>query len=51
MRVSGMPGLDSWDVTIQGSRVTITGRLAVQLLVLGKATLTESRSASLVYGQ
>jgi len=31
--------------------VTITGRLAVQLLVLGKATLTESRSASLVYGQ
>ncbi|HEY8639461.1 MAG TPA: hypothetical protein VIL53_03030 [Solirubrobacterales bacterium] len=51
MRVSGMPGLDSWDVTIQGSRVTITGRLAVQLLLLGKATLTESRSASLVYGQ
>ena len=51
MRVSGMPGLDSWEVTVQGSRVTITGRLAVQLLVLGKATLTESRSASLVYGQ
>ena len=51
MRVSGMPGLDSWEVTVQGSRVTITGRLTVQLLVLGKATLTESRSASLVYGQ
>ena len=51
MRVSGMSGLDSWDVTIQGSRVTITGRLAVQLLLLGNATLTESRSASLVVGQ
>ena len=51
MRVSGMPGLDSWEVAIQGSRVTITGRLSVRLLLLGKATLTESRSASLVVGQ
>ena len=51
MRVSGMPGLDSWEVTVQGSRVTITGRLSVRLLLLGKATLTESRSASLVVGQ
>lgn len=51
MRVSGMPGLHSWDVTVQGSRVTITGRLSVRLLLLGNATLTESRSASLVYGQ
>ncbi len=51
MRVSGIPGLAPWDVTVQGSRVTITGRLEVQLLLVGKATLTESRSASLVYGQ
>lgn len=51
MRVSGVPGLDSWDVLVQGSRVTITGKLSLDLLVLGKATLTESRSATLAYGQ
>ena len=51
MRVSGVPGLDSWDVVVQGSRVTITGKLSLDLLVLGKATLTESRSATLAYGQ
>ena len=51
MRATAMRGLSSWSVQIQGQRVTITGHLAVQLLVLGAATLTESRSASLVYGQ
>ncbi len=51
MRASGVLGLDSWDVVVQGSRVTITGKLSLDLLVLGKATLTESRSATLAYGQ
>ena len=51
IRASAMPGLSSWSVEIQGQRVTITGHLTVQLLVLGKATLTESRSASYAYGQ
>jgi hypothetical protein len=51
MRAAAVRGLSSWSVEIQGQRVTITGHLAVQLLVLGAATLTESRSASLVYGQ
>ncbi len=50
-RAAAMPGLSSWSVEIQGQRVTITGHLAVQLLVLGAATLTESRRASLAYGQ
>ena len=51
MRVSGVRGLSSWSVQVQGQRVTITGHLTVQLLVLGTATLTESRSASFAYGQ
>src|SRR5487761_956624 len=51
MRAAAMRGLSSWSVESRGQRVTITGHLAVQLLVLGAATLTESRSASLVYGQ
>jgi hypothetical protein len=51
IRASAMPGLSSWSVEIQGQRVTITGHLTVQLLVLGKATLTESRSASYAFGQ
>jgi hypothetical protein len=50
MRAAAVHGL-SWSVEIQGQRVTITGHLAVQLLVLGAATLTESRSASFAYGQ
>jgi hypothetical protein len=51
IHASAMPGLSSWSVEIQGQRVTITGHLTVQLLVLGKATLTESRSASYAFGQ
>jgi hypothetical protein len=51
MRAAGMRGLSSWSVEVKAQRVTITGHLAVQLLVLGTATLTESRSASYAYGQ
>ena len=51
IRASAMPGLSSWSVEVQRQRVTITGHLTVQLLVLGKATLTESRSASYAFGQ
>ena len=50
MRTSGVPGL-SWSVEVQGPRVTITGHLNVQLLALGTATLSESRSASFAYGK
>jgi hypothetical protein len=51
MHAAAVRGLSSWSVEIQGQRVTITGHLAVQLLVLGAASLTESRSASFAYGQ
>ena len=51
MQISAVPGLSSWSIEVQGQRVTVTGHLSVQLLGLGTATLTESRSASLAYGQ
>ena len=48
---AAVPGLGSWTVTVSGSRVTVTGILSVQLMVLGTATLSESRSAIFAYGQ
>jgi hypothetical protein len=48
---AAVPGLRSWTVTVSGSRVTVTGTLSVQLMVLGTATLSESRSAIFAYGQ
>jgi hypothetical protein len=50
MRASGLPGLDRWSIVLQGNTVTVTGTLRVHLMVLGTATLTESRSATFVYG-
>jgi hypothetical protein len=51
IRAAAVPGLRSWTVTVRGSRVTVTGILSVQLMVLGTATLSESRSAIFAYGQ
>ncbi len=51
LRVSQLPGLDSWTVTVQGQTVTVKGQLKVKLLLLGPASLTESRSATFAYGQ
>jgi hypothetical protein len=48
---AAVPGLRSWIVTVIGSRVTVTGTVSVQLMVLGTATLSESRSAIVAYGQ
>lgn len=48
---SSLLGLKSWTVSVDRSRVTVTATIKVDLLVLGSATLTESRAASLVYGQ
>src|SRR6266849_1705514 len=48
---AAVPGLKSWTVTVSGSRVTVTGTLSVQLMVLGNAALSESRSAIFAYGQ
>lgn len=51
IRVSSMPGLQSWTVQVTRNTVTTTGIVTVRLLVLGSATLKESRSASFAYGQ
>ena len=51
MGISHLPGLDTWSVVVTSRTVTVTGRLRVQLLVLGSTTLTETRSASLAFGQ
>ena len=51
MRVSQLRGLDSWTVKTQANTVTVEGKLKVKLLVLGTATLSESRSATFAYGQ
>jgi len=51
IKAAAVPGLRSWTVTVSGPRVTVTGTVSVQLMVLGTATLSESRSAIFAYGQ
>jgi hypothetical protein len=51
INAAAVPGLRAWTVTVSGSRVTVTGTVSVQLVVLGTATLSESRSAIFAYGQ
>ena len=51
IHTAAVPGLHSWTVTVSGPRVTVTGTLSVQLMVLGTAILSESRSAVFAYGQ
>ncbi len=50
LQASGMPGLDSWTVMVRGNTVTASASLRVKLLVLGSATLHQTRSASFLYG-
>ena len=50
LRASGLPGLESWTVTVRANTVTASAAVHVQLLVLGTATLHATRSASFVYG-
>jgi hypothetical protein len=51
MKAASLPGVQSWTVTISGSRLTVTAAISVQLMVLGTAQLTETRSAIFAYGQ
>lgn len=51
MQASRLQGLQAWQTTVEGNRVTVRGKLTVQLLVLGSATLSASRSANFQYGQ
>ena len=50
LQASGLPGLESWTVTVAGTTVTASAAVHVNLLVLGTVTLHEARSASFVYG-
>ena len=50
LQASGLPGLESWTVTVNGNTLTASAAVRVNLLVLGTATLHETRSASFVYG-
>ena len=51
MQASRLQGLQRWQTTIDGDRVTVRGKVTVQLLVLGTVTLSTSRSADFHYGQ
>ena len=51
MKAAALPGVRSWIVAVDGPRVTVSATMSVQLMVLGTATLTESRSAIFAYGQ
>ena len=51
MKAAALPGVQSWIVAVDGPRVTVSATMSVQLMVLGAATLTESRSAIFAYGQ
>ena len=51
MKAASLPGVQSWTVVVSGPRVTVTANISVPLMVLGTATLTESRSAIFAYGQ
>jgi hypothetical protein len=50
LQTSQLPGLESWTVTVQGNMVIVTARMQVRLLVLGSATLTQTKEASFAVG-
>lgn len=50
LRASRLQGLESWTVAVDGDRVSVTGRMRVRLLVVGDATLTQTKRAGFVYG-
>jgi hypothetical protein len=51
MKAAALSGVRSWTVAVDGPRVTVSATMSVQLMVLGTATLAESRSAIFAYGQ
>jgi len=51
MKAASLSGVQSWTAVVTGPRVTVTATVSVQLMVLGTAKLTESRSAIFAYGQ
>jgi hypothetical protein len=50
LRASQLPGLESWAIGINGNTVSVTAHVRVRLLVLGTATLTQTKGASFAVG-
>jgi hypothetical protein len=50
LRSSQLPGLESWTVDVRSDSVTVTAHMRVRLLVLGTATLTQTKEASFAVG-
>ena len=50
LRSSQLPGLEGWTVDVRGDSVTVTAHMQVRLLVLGTATLTQTKEASFAVG-
>jgi hypothetical protein len=50
LRSSQLPGLESWTVDVRDDSVTVTAHMRVRLLVLGTATLTQTKEASFAVG-
>jgi hypothetical protein len=51
LRTSGLPGLQNVTVITTATTVTATASVHVELLVLGSATVTQTRSASFAVGR
>jgi hypothetical protein len=50
LRASRLPGLQDWTISVTGNTVTVTAHVRVSLLVLGTATLTQTRGATFAVG-
>ncbi len=50
LRSSQLSGLESWTVDVRSDSVTVTAHMRVRLLVLGTATLTQTKEASFAVG-
>jgi len=50
LRASQLPGLESWTISVSGDTVSVTAHMRVRLLVLGTATLTQTKGASFAFG-
>jgi ABC-type amino acid transport substrate-binding protein len=50
LQASQLPGLETWTTTAGGNNVTVTAHVRVSLIVLGTATLTQTRAARFAVG-
>ena len=50
LRSSQLPGLEGWTVDVRGDSVAVTARMQVRLLLLGTATLKQTKEATFAIG-